>query len=101
MIYSVKKIEWRRKVNLNRKRGIRVMRRLKFSEDTYELDESNKRYNYKGSFGSGKVIGLFELIWTGINKSSKGDLTKKDHKIIKRLKAKLREVSIFRDTDQD
>lgn len=75
------------------------MRELTFPSESYELE--NKIWKFKGKTGDGKLIGLFELIWSGVNRSGKEDLKRRDHKIVKRLKAKLREISRYKDQDED
>lgn len=98
--------DWRRIHNLNRKRGIRVMRKIEFKAENYFLfedeailpDGTKKKISYlkcKDGF-----IGVFELLWSGVDRSNK-ELAKKDHKVVKRLKSKLKEISRWRDKDED
>lgn len=52
------------------------------------------------------IVGKFELLWIGIVKSPYGtrqgeQLSRKEHKVIKGLKKKLKDISIYKDGDQD
>jgi hypothetical protein len=84
------------------------MRKLLFPVEHYEVEVINtERVKQKIDekekealvFQDG-AIGLFELIWLGINISEK-KLNKKEHKIVKRLKSDLRFISRFKDVDED
>lgn len=70
------------------------MRTINFKEATYTLMDGVKVYD-----GPGK-IDPFEMIWTGVNVSSK-KLDKKGHKINKRLREALKAISDWKDADKD
>lgn len=72
------------------------MKQIVFDVEDYIYD--GVKYNYVKTDAS--QVGQFELLWAGVN-NVQIDLTKKEHKIIKRLKVKLREISIYKDNDKD
>jgi hypothetical protein len=73
------------------------MKQINFSAEFHEFNEEKKTFEYKGP----DFIGTFELLWNGVDHSPCQNLTKKDHKVIKRLKKKLREISVYKDSDED
>jgi hypothetical protein len=84
-------------MKLNRKlKRKKKMRRLEFPNQKYTLVDTT----YKLDKSEG-VIGLVELLWAGITRSEVQDLTKKDYKVIKKLRKKIKAVTVFKDKDED
>lgn len=90
-----------RKLNRALKRN--RMRNLSFAAEIYVEDVAKnaegKDISYLKYVGEGR-LGIFELIWTALNITPR-ELNKKEHKINKRLRAKFKEVSRYKDQDKD
>lgn len=87
------------------------MKLLRFPAQSYTLitDEVQKdilgrevKYTgYKYDKQEDSIISSLELAWNAVTRSQLQDLNKKDHKLNKALKKKLREVTRFKDKDED
>lgn len=94
-------MSFNRKFKQNFKRKNPKMRKLIFPAESYTLtpvkDKDGKEYLKCDD----ALIGRLELFWSGIENSPCSDLTKKEHKINKRLKESLRTVTRYKDDDED
>lgn len=73
------------------------MKLLKFPEQLYELNPAGN-FNYirkEDSFAS-----ALEILWSAIT-MARAELGKKDIKVIRRIKNKVKEITIFKDKDND
>lgn len=80
------------------------MRKLIFQPEQYELTDEVIKGNKTGRQflnPTKGVIGIFELLQSGVENSPLKGLTKKDFKVIKRLKESLFSLSRFKDEDED
>ena len=75
------------------------MRTLKFPADFYVPGSSTTDFVYKKTDES--MIGKLELLWQVVQNSPLTDLTKRDHRINRRLKQKIRAITMHKDKDQD
>lgn len=77
------------------------MRKINFPSEYYSYSDNSNKF-----LGDG-LVGLFELLWTTVANSPLGvrngesPLTRKEHKVIKGLKIKLKFISIYKDSDKD
>lgn len=74
------------------------MKSIIFPESSYTL-ESNGTYTYKRTESS--IVGQLELLWAGVSQARVTELTKKDHRVIKSIKTKLREITMYKDGQED
>lgn len=76
------------------------MKKLIFIPETYVVDPQTEALVYKPS-DKRSIIGLLELLYTSIETSPLSEMTKKDHKVNSALKAKLIDVTRFKDKNED
>lgn len=77
------------------------MRKLIFPAESYTstpVKDKEDKFFLKSDKG---IIGVIELLWTGVVNSECKTLTKKEHKINKRLITSLESISRFKDDDED
>lgn len=85
------------------------MRELKFGPEVYEEKVINEDAVKIAGVEPKKALvcqnefkcGLFELLDTGISKLTEVKQDKKKHKTNKKLRKKFKEISIYKDSDQD
>lgn len=71
------------------------MRKQEFPLEVYTLD--NEVYTYVGD----NKVGKFELIWILLMRLSTLECDKKQHKVMKKIKTKLKSISVWKDKDHD
>lgn len=96
---------FQRKFNKNFKRKNPTMRKLIFAPETYNLtpvqDKDGKNTDKSFLKHKTELVGLLELLWTGVINSPCTELSKKEHKVNKRLQASLETVTRYKDSDED
>lgn len=93
------------------KRKHKTMKKIIFPAQTYKYveneiigKENNKDIIYTGYkyiLTEESIVGSLELLWASVQRSPLQDLNRNDHKINKRLKKKLREITRFKDKNED
>ena len=75
------------------------MRLLNFPYDAYDFDGTNNVYSYRRG-EEPYTMGCLELLWFSLI-GSPLELNKKMHKTNKRLKSKVRELTIYKDPSKE
>lgn len=74
------------------------MQLIRLPAEQHNWNEDKKRFDFVGD----GLISILDLIWSGINKAQPEEkLTRKDHRTIKKVKAKIKDITRFKDFDKD
>lgn len=75
------------------------MKVIEFPPENYTWKSKDK---YEGYVLNGeRVIGLLELLYAAVHKSPYTPLSESDHKLIKKIKKAIKQITMYKDKDED